>query len=96
MRLLPVFLVMAALLLVAAPANAITTPRDCGSTTVKGKRYKVKADQVSCSTSKRHARRYLSTGRRPSGYKCRNYPDRKRRVKFMCSRGVRTFLAIRL
>ena len=96
MRLLaPMLLCLAALVVAVAPAGAIVPPRDCGTTTVKGKRYNIKADQLSCSTAKPHARRYLSTGRRPSGYKCRNYSAASTKLKFKCDRGVRSFFAIR-
>ncbi|CAA9501440.1 MAG: hypothetical protein AVDCRST_MAG30-1941 [uncultured Solirubrobacteraceae bacterium] len=88
-------LCLAALVVAVAPAGAIVPPRDCGNTTVKGKRYNIKADQLSCSTAKPHARRYLSTGRRPSGYRCRNYSAGSTKLKFKCDRGVRSFFAIR-
>ena len=78
----------------AQPAGAIVPPRDCGTTTVKGKRYQIKADQLRCSTAKPHARRYLSTGRRPSGYRCTNY-SAPRKMKFRCTRGEREIFAIR-
>jgi len=95
MRLLVLLLCAAALAAAVAPAGAIVPPRDCGMTTVKGKRFNVRADQISCKTAKPHARRYLSTGRRPSGYRCRNYSSRTTKLKFKCDRGVRSFFAIR-
>ncbi len=79
---------------VAQPAGAIVPPRDCGFTTVGSKRYNIKADQLRCRTAKPHARRYLRTGRRPSGYKCKNYRGGTK-LKFRCERGVKTFFAIR-
>ncbi len=90
----------ASLLLVAAflagppAAPAIVPPRDCGMTTVKGKRYNIKADQIRCRTAKPHARRFLASGRRPSGYRCRTYSG-STALKFRCSRGVKVFFAIR-
>lgn len=78
----------------ASPARAIVPPRDCGMTTVKGQRYNIKADQLRCSTAKPHARRYLSTGRRPSGYRCKRYSG-STALKFRCARGVRVFFAIK-
>jgi hypothetical protein len=83
-----------ALVLVGSPAQAIVPPRDCGMTTVKGQRYNVKADQLRCSTAKPHARRYLSTGRRPSGYRCKSYSG-STALKFRCARGVKVFFAIK-
>lgn len=76
------------------PAQAIVPPRDCGTTTVKGKRYSIKADQIRCSTAKPHARRYLASGRRPSGYRCKDY-GRSTKLKFRCERGVKVFFAIK-
>jgi hypothetical protein len=90
---LPVALVCAATIL-PGTAQAIVPPADCGTTTVKGKRYTIKADQIRCSTAKPHARRYLRTGRRPSGYRCRNYGG-STKLKFRCERGVKVFFAIK-
>ena len=88
---------MAAGCLLAAPLGSPATepPEDCGRTTVGGKRYQVKVDQIRCSTGLRHARRYLATGARPSGYRCRTYPSRRNRVRFYCSSDRRVFFAIR-
>ena len=82
------------LLLALGSAQAIVPPRDCGMTTVKGKRYNIKADQLRCSTAKPHARRYLSTRQKPSGYRCRNYTG-STKLKFRCSRGNKVFFAIK-
>lgn len=87
-------LLVAALLAGPPAAQAIVPPVDCGMTTVKGKRYNIKADQIACRTAKPHARRYLSTGRRPSGYRCRSYSG-STKLKFRCARGVRVFFAIK-
>ncbi len=85
-----------ALTVVAAqPAGAIVPPRDCGFTKVKGKRYNVRADQLSCKTARRHTTRYLRSRARPRGYKCRDYPSRKRKMKFICEDRPRQFWAIR-
>ena len=78
----------------AAPARAIVPPTDCGTTTVKGKRYTIKADQIRCSSAKRLSRSYLSTGRRPAGYACRTY-SRQTKLKFRCARGIKVFFAIK-
>lgn len=80
---------------VAAPHSAaIVPPSDCGTLVVKAKRYSIKADQLSCSTARSHARRYLATKTRPSGYRCRDY-GAQTKLKFRCSRGVKVFFAIR-
>lgn len=75
-------------------AGAIVPPRDCGTLTAKGKRYNIKADQIRCRTARTYARRYLTFGRKPPGYRCRNY-GRQTKIKFRCSRGIRVFFAIR-
>lgn len=78
----------------AASAGAIVPPRDCGMQRVEGKRYQIKADQLRCTTAKTYSRRYLAEGRRPSGYRCRNYTTATK-LKFRCAKGVRVFFAIR-
>ncbi len=75
-------------------ASAIVPPTNCGMQTVSGKRYQIKADQMRCRTAKTYSRRYLSTGRRPSGYRCRDY-SRSTKLRFRCAKGVRVFFAIR-
>jgi len=77
-----------------ASSPAIVPPTDCGMLTVEAKRYNIKADQLRCRTARPHARRYLSTHRRPTGYRCRDY-DARTKLKFRCSRGVKVFFAIR-
>jgi hypothetical protein len=96
MRSLPLLLValVCAVALHSGTAQAIVPPQDCGTTTVKGKRYSIKADQIRCSTAKPHARRYLRTGRRPSGYRCKSYGS-STKLKFRCERGVKVFFAIK-
>lgn len=86
---------LAALTIAAPPAGAIVAPRDCGNIRVSGKRLQIKADQLSCRTAKRHARRYASTGRRPKGYKCRKFDASVTKRAFSCRRGVREILANR-
>ena len=83
-----------ALAVAAGPAGAIVPPKNCGMQSVEGKRYQIKADQMRCTTAKTYSRRYLSTGRRPSGYSCRNYTSATK-LKFRCARSVRVFFAIR-
>lgn len=84
----------AALGVLAPGSVAIVPPSDCGKMTVKGKRYNVKADQLRCRTARPHARRYLSTHTRPTGYRCRDYGSQTK-LKFRCSRGIKVFFAIR-
>jgi len=85
---------------VAAPAAlaprsvAIVPPTDCGTMTVRGKRYTIKADQLRCPTARSHARRYLSRTIKPRGYTCRTYGT-ETKLKFRCSRGIKVFFAIR-
>ncbi len=85
---------VAAALCLPAAAPAVVPPKDCGRMTVKGKRYQVKADQISCSTGRDHARRFLSSGRKPGGYKCRKFSRDKNKVNFQCNKGRTVFLAI--
>ena len=75
-------------------ASAIVPPKKCGKLTAKGKSYTIKADQIRCKTARSHARRYLTNGRRPRGYRCRNY-GRQTKIKFRCSKGIRVLFAIR-
>ena len=89
-----VALVCAMLVALAPPAPAIVPPSDCGTLTVRGQRYGIKADQLGCRTARSHASRYLADRRRPRGYRCRNY-GRETRLKFRCARGVKVFFAIR-
>jgi hypothetical protein len=85
----------AALTLALAPAASATVPpKNCGMLSVKGKRYQIKADQIRCSTAKTYSRRYLSSGTRPSGYRCSNY-GASTKLEFRCSKRVRVFFAIR-
>ena len=93
-RLLVAALLACALVAVAAmPAPAAFAPRSCGTTTVKGKRYEIKAD-ISCTRAKRWSRAYLSRRTRPRGWTCRNYTFQ---IKFRCTnRGqTRSFFAIK-
>ena len=94
-------MILAALMLTACVAfasvnaSAIVPPRKCGKLTAKGKRYLIKSDQIRCKTARSHARRYLTIGQRPRGYRCRNY-GRQTKIKFRCSKGIRVLFAIRV
>ena len=81
--------------LAAVPAQAIVPPTNCGMQTVSHKRYQIKADQLRCTTAERHSRRYLSSGRRPTGYSCTNFRASETKLKFRCSKGIHVFFAIR-
>jgi hypothetical protein len=54
-------------------SDAIVPPKNCGTITVKHRRYQIKADQLTCSKAKTYASRYLGSGTRPPGYKCHRY-----------------------
>ena len=86
---------VAAFLCLPTAATAVVPPKSCGSMTVKGKRYQVKADQISCSSGRDHAKRFLTRGRKPRGYSCKDYPSKKGRVDFYCNNGRKIFFAIR-
>lgn len=91
---LALVMALATLAMLAPDSPAIVPPSDCGTLTVQGKRYTIKADQLRCSSAKAHARRYLLTRSRPSGYTCRNF-GAETKLKFRCSRGIKVFFAIR-
>jgi hypothetical protein len=63
----------ALLLTVAMTSEAIVPPKNCGTITVKHRRYQIKADQLPCSRAKTYASRYLASGTRPPGYSCHRY-----------------------
>ena len=80
---------------IMAPGTAATVPpKNCGTITVKSKRYQIKADQMRCDTAKTYSRRYLRRHSRPSGYRCRSYSGGTA-LKFRCSKSVKVFFAIR-
>ena len=85
---------VATLSALAPHSLAIVPPADCGTLSVAAKRYAIKSDQLRCATARSHARRYLASKIRPSGYTCRNY-GAQTKLKFRCSRGVKVFFAIR-
>jgi hypothetical protein len=84
----------AAAALVAPTASAVVPPKDCGTTTVSGKRYQIKADQIRCTTAKTYSRTYLKTGRKPSGWTCKKY-SASTKLKFRCDRRSQVFFAIK-
>jgi hypothetical protein len=95
-RMLSVALAVACCAL-AAPVGvgAVVPPRDCGRMTLKGKPYQVKVDQISCADGRGYARDYVVRKAKPRGYRCREYPSRKGRVRFYCANGRKVVFAIR-
>ena len=87
-------LTLGAVALLPAGAPAIVPPKDCGFTTVKHKRYNIKADQMRCSQAKPYARTYLARHSKPRGYKCQDYKGGTS-LKFRCSKGIKVFFAIK-
>lgn len=83
------------MLAVAAPSvtSATVPPRNCGPLTVAKRHYLIKADQLRCSTAKSRAKAYLTSKRKPRGYRCRTFTGSK--MAFRCSKGVQVFFAIR-
>lgn len=78
----------------AGPARAIVPPKDCGMLTVKGHRYKVKADQMRCASARDYTRAYLARRRRPAGFRCRDF-GAETKLRFRCAKGIKVFFAIR-
>jgi hypothetical protein len=66
-------LVLAVVLAVSATSQAIVPPKNCGTITVKGDRYNIKADQLTCRSARTYAERYLGSNVRPRSYSCRRY-----------------------
>ena len=56
-------------------AHAIVPPRDCGRMTVSHKKWRIKADQLSCKTARKHAKYYIVRKKSPTGYRCRRYKE---------------------
>jgi opacity protein-like surface antigen len=86
---------LVAALMIPAAATAVVPPKNCSTVTVGGKRYQVKADQISCATARDHARRYLRTGGKPRGYTCKKPSRAKGRVNFYCNNGRKIYFGIR-
>ena len=93
-RALPVLAVAFALCLPSA-ATGVVPPKNCGTKTIAGKRYQVKADQMSCKRGRRLAKRFIVRNRKPRGYKCRDFPSQRNRVDFYCSKERKIYFAIR-
>ncbi|HEX8084024.1 MAG TPA: hypothetical protein VF529_07005 [Solirubrobacteraceae bacterium] len=86
-------LAAAAALALPAAAPAVVPPKNCGTIKVKGKRYNVKADQISCAAGRRYAERKLRGRGAPRGYKCKK-PSRGSAIKVYCEDTPKVFFAI--
>jgi len=94
-RLLTALGATALLLALPAAVPAVVPPKDCGRMTVKGKRYQVKVDQISCSTGRTYTSRYLARGSKPRGYRCRENRPKRNSVQLSCSSGRKQLFVIR-
>lgn len=84
---------MGAAIIVPAGAGATVPPRTCGPLVVAKRNYIVKADQIRCATAMKQAKSYLTSKRKPKGFKCKNFKGSA--MTFRCSKGVQVFFAIR-
>ena len=83
------------LALVLAPsAGAIVPPKDCGRSTIGGKRYQIKVDQISCATGRKHVKSLAVRKRKPGGWTCQTFKAQKNRVRWSCNDGRKQFFAI--
>jgi len=62
--------------LAPAPAGAVVPPRNCGTITVKDKKWQIKADQIRCRKAKKYSRAYIRSYSTPRYYKCKPGPRR--------------------
>ena len=79
----------------AAPAEAVIPPTNCGTKRIGSKTYSIKTHQVTCRFAREWASNYLLRNRRPRGFTCRKYDPRQTRIRFRCYRGEKDFYAIR-
>ena len=91
-----VALAVAAMVLAVFPAvsPAPTTPKNCGSITVGGKRVKIRADQLRCKKARKGARGYMNGKGAPNGFDCTRY-GAGTSVEFICAKGQTQIIAIR-
>ena len=92
-RVVAFFVALAVGAAIAVPAAATVPPRNCGPLVVAKRNYIVKADQIRCSTAMKNAKSYLTSKRRPTGFKCKDFKGSA--MTFRCSKGVQVFFAIR-
>ena len=58
-------------LMAATPAGAIVAPVQCGTILVKGKKWRITADQIRCSTAKKWSTTYIRSYKEPRYYDCK-------------------------
>ena len=75
LKLTALMAVLAVTLIAAVPAGAIVPPRNCGTMTVKGKKWQIVADQIRCSTAEKWAATYIRTYDAPRYYTCKRGPS---------------------
>ena len=75
LKLTALMAVLAALLVAAVPAGAIVPPRNCGTLTVKSKRWQIVADQIPCTTARKYATTYIRSYKTPRYYTCKKGPS---------------------
>ena len=61
----------------AMPADAIVSPRKCGTVSAKGKKWPITADQIPCSTAKKWSISYIRSFKTPRYYKCKRAASSK-------------------
>ena len=75
LKLTALMAVLAVALISAVPAGAIVPPRNCGTITVKGKRWNIVADQIACTSAKKWATTYIRSFQAPRYYTCKKGPS---------------------
>ena len=60
---------------------------------VAKRNYIIKADQIRCATAMKSAKTYLTSKRKPAGFKCKDFKGSA--MTFRCSKGIQVFFAIR-
>jgi hypothetical protein len=88
-------LTAAAFALTSGVASAVVPTKACGTLSAKGKSYKVRGHLVGCNFARLWTSRYLKSGRRPTGWRCRRYSARESRIAFVCRKGGTDFYAVR-
>lgn len=85
----------AAMLVFSVMASATMPPRSCGNVRVRHHTYLVKAHLIPCSQGKPWAVSYLRSGKHPRGYSCRKFDPDQTEIRFLCSKGIKDFYALR-
>ena len=77
-------------------APAVVPPKSCGTMTINGKHYQVKADQITCKNGRRSIEAlHQAATRSRAATRARTTSRRKGRVDFYCNNGRKIFFAIR-